>query len=208
MKDGGSRRGRGRRSSPPACATPRSCSSAPSRSSCSSRVPTWGICPRRRVAAYQRDIAMRLKYGAARWRVARELLTESLLLLRRRCRRPAARRGRIGDRPQFLPAQVVALAPAISLLSGRGALLGLALTVISAAVIGLVPGRSRPANLSPRVALGRRTERHGRPRGRPPASGFIVAEVALAVALWWRRLLVRSSCGFRRSISASIRRMS
>ncbi len=146
-----------------------------------------------RAAAHQRDIAMRLALGAARWRVARELLTESLLLsLAGAAGGLLLAAGGLAIAPQFLPAQVVALAPAISL-SGRVLAFGLALTVISAAVIGLVPV-VRAWRTSPRVWLS--AEGRSATGGRAVVrlrQAFIVAEVALAVALLaGAGLLVRS----------------
>ncbi len=136
-----------------------------------------------RAAAHQRDVAMRLALGAARWRVARELLTESLLLsLAGAAGGLLLAAGGLAIAPQLLPAQVVALAPDISL-SGRVLAFGLALTVISAVVIGLVPV-VRAWRTSPRVWLS--AEGRSATGGRTVVrlrQAFIVAEVALAVAL-------------------------
>ena len=125
-----------------------------------------------RAAAHQRDVAMRLALGAARWRVARELLTESLLLsLAGAAGGLLLAAGGLAIAPQLLPAQVVALAPDISL-SGRVLAFGLALTVISTVVDRPGSRRSRLANLSPRMAVERGPERDGRPHGRPLAPGL------------------------------------
>jgi putative ABC transport system permease protein len=146
-----------------------------------------------RAAAHQRDVAMRLALGAARWRVARELLSESLLL----ATIGAAAGLALADAglaiaPQFLPAQVLSLAPTLST-STRVVAFGLALAIVSAIVIGLIPV-VRAWRTSPRAWLS--AEGRSATGGRGVVrlrQAFIVAEVALAVALLaGAGLLVRS----------------
>jgi putative ABC transport system permease protein len=146
-----------------------------------------------RAAAHQRDVAMRLALGAARWRVARELLSESLLL----ATIGAAAGLALADTglaiaPRFLPAQVLSLAPALSM-NTRVVAFGLALAIVSAIVIGLIPV-VRAWRTSPRAWLS--TEGRSATGGRGVVrlrQAFIVAEVALAVALLaGAGLLVRS----------------
>jgi putative ABC transport system permease protein len=136
-----------------------------------------------RAASNQREVAVRLALGAARWRVARELLAESLLLsIAGAAGGLLLAAAGLAVAPRFLPAQVLSMDPDIAL-NGRVLAFGIALAIVSTVVIGLIP-IVRAWRTSRREWLS--TEGRRATGGRAVVRlrhAFIVAEVALAVAL-------------------------
>jgi putative ABC transport system permease protein len=146
-----------------------------------------------RAASQQRDVAVRLALGAARWRVARELLAESLVLSIAGCAGGLALAAAgLTIAPQFLPTEFTQMGADVRL-NMRVVGFGIGLAVVSAVIVGLVP-IFRAWRTAPREWL--KLEGHRATSGRALLRfrhAFIVTEVALAVALLvGAGLLVRS----------------
>jgi putative ABC transport system permease protein len=130
-----------------------------------------------RAAARRKEIALRVALGAGRWRVVRQLLTESLLL--------AAGGGAagllfawwgVGALLRFAPDELPR-AENISL-DGRALVFTLALTLLTGAAFGLVPAlQTSKADLNDAMKGG------GVGGGRWLRSGLVVTEVALSLVL-------------------------
>lgn len=130
----------------------------------------------------QRELAVRLAMGAARWRVARQLLTESLLL---------ALAGAAGG----LLIAYFGLKGAVAFLPARAAALGLGagvnarvlwwsvgLAIASGLLVGVIPA-VRATRADPQDALKADSRVGGDRRGQRLRQGLVVAEIALSVML-------------------------
>jgi predicted permease len=125
------------------------------------------------------EFALRASLGAGRWRLVRQVLTESLVI--------AAAGGCVGLlAAMFTTRLLVRLAPTNIprldevAVDGRVALFTLALTTVAAIVFGLVPAQQAArANLSATLKTSRQTDRGGA-RLR---STLVVVELALALVL-------------------------
>ena len=133
-----------------------------------------------RAAGRRREVALRLALGAGRWRVARQMLTESLML--------ALAGGALGaGLSVWLTDLLVALAPANTprlaeaSLDARVLLFATAATLLTGLAFGLVPAlQASKADLGESLKEGGRGSSGGRSRVR---SALVVAEVALSLLL-------------------------
>jgi putative ABC transport system permease protein len=135
-----------------------------------------------RATTRQREMAVRAALGADRWRLARHLLAESLLL--------AGAGGAAGVLLAWWSVTVIRTAVATKLpiarldevgLSGRVLLFAVAVAAASALVFGVVPALSAAGvSLTDALKEGGRTGSAGRGRARRV---FVVVEVALALVL-------------------------
>jgi putative ABC transport system permease protein len=145
-----------------------------------------------RAAARQREVALRAALGAGRWRIVRQLLTESLLM--------AVVGGALGVLMAWWGLQLLLdLSPANIprleniRLDGRALGFTLALSLLTGLIFGLAPAL-QTSHLEPGETLkdGGRTGSGGR-RAQHIRGAFIVAEVALTLALLvGAGLLIRS----------------
>jgi putative ABC transport system permease protein len=145
-----------------------------------------------RAANREREMAVRTAIGASRWRIARQLLTESLLL--------AVIGGGIGvalavwgtnvllavSRENFLDLRAVSM-------DGRVLAFAVGATMLSGLLFGFLPSYiSAHADISETLKEGGRGSSAGRQR-RMVRSGFVVAQISLAlVLLAGAGLLIRS----------------
>ncbi|MCA1619677.1 MAG: ABC transporter permease [Acidobacteria bacterium] len=133
-----------------------------------------------RAAGRRREVALRLALGAGRWRVARQMLTESLLL--------ALAGGALGaGLGVWLTDLLVALAPentprlAEASLDARVLLFAAGATLLTGLAFGIVPAlQASRADLGETLKEGGRGSSGGRSRVR---SALVVAEVALSLLL-------------------------
>ncbi|HEX6185245.1 MAG TPA: ABC transporter permease, partial [Pyrinomonadaceae bacterium] len=133
-----------------------------------------------RAAGRRREVALRLALGAGRWRVARQMLTESLLL--------ALAGGALGaGLSVWLTDLLVALAPANTprlaetSLDARVLLFVAGATLLTGLAFGIVPAlQASRADLGESLKEGGRGSSGGRSRVR---SALVVAEVALSLLL-------------------------
>jgi putative ABC transport system permease protein len=133
-----------------------------------------------RAAGRRREVALRLALGAGRWRVARQMLTESLLL--------ALAGGALGaGLSVWLTDLIVALAPrntprlAEASLDARVFLFAVGATLLTGLAFGIVPAlQASRADLGESLKEGGRGSAGGRSRVR---SGLVVSEVALSLLL-------------------------
>ncbi len=133
-----------------------------------------------RAAGRRREVALRLALGAGRWRVARQMLTESLLL--------ALAGGALGaGLSVWLTDLLVALAPentprlADASLDARVLLFAAGATLLTGLAFGVVPAlQASRADLGESLKEGGRGSTGGRSRVR---SALVVAEVALSLLL-------------------------
>ena len=145
-----------------------------------------------RVVGREREIAIRLSLGAGRWALARQFLTESLLI--------SVVGGALGLAVgQLVMSGLKAVMPPYALpseadvaLDWRVLLFSLGLTLLTGVIIGLFPAiqAARPnlTNSLKQGGIGSSTGAHGRVR-----NALVVAEVALAfVLLTGAGLLIRS----------------
>jgi putative ABC transport system permease protein len=146
-----------------------------------------------RAAGRQREIAVRLALGAARWRIARQLMIESLVLAIAGCAAGLflASAGLRAAIP-LLPAQVIALGPEIGL-DGRVLAFSALLAVAAGLLVGALPA-VQATRTDPHDSL--KSDGRGATSGRAARRlryGFVVAELALAlVLLAGGGLLIRS----------------
>ncbi len=145
-----------------------------------------------RGAARQREIAVRAALGAGRWRLARQLLTESALL--------AIVGGALGVLLAWWGLQLLldlnpANIPRLENIRLDGAALGftLGVSLLTGLIFGLVPAlQTSQQELGETLKEGGRSG-SGAPRAQRIRSAFIVAEVALTLALLiGAGLLIRS----------------
>jgi len=153
-----------------------------------------------RSAAREREIAVRAAIGASRWRVIRQMLTESFLLAALGCLGAllVARLGRDALwalRPPFLAPDSVTLAFDARVLGFTAAI-----TALTALVFGTLPAirASRPDLVGALKDSGRSAGLSG--RGRRVRSALVVVEMAVAlVALAGAGLFIRSLSVARQS---------
>ncbi len=151
-----------------------------------------------RASTRHREIAVRIALGAGHWRVARQLLIESLLIAGAGAVLGFAV-ARVGLRASIalLPAQIIALEPRIEL-SGRVLVVGIVASLVAGVFVGVLPS-----------LRGRRTDAfdalksEGRHTAGPVALrlrfGLIVAEISLAtILLVGAGLLVRTMTALSR----------
>jgi putative ABC transport system permease protein len=146
-----------------------------------------------RAAARQREIAVRLALGAARWRIARQLIVESLALAVAGCAAGLALAvAGLRAARSLLPAQVIALGPEIGLdarVLGFSALLA----IVAGLAVGVVPA-IQATRTDPHDSM--KSDARGATAGRGARRlrhAFVVAEIALAlVLLAGGGLLIRS----------------
>src|SRR6267154_1793713 len=151
-----------------------------------------------RAATRRHELAVRIALGASRARIARQLLTESVLI------------ALIGAAAGILVAfagvrALLALAPAGRIpridevhLNGWVLVFTLAVAVITGILFGVVPARSG-ARREPREALGHGMRLLGGPQRRIRA-GFVTGEIALALVLMTGAGLMIKSFLVRRSL--------
>jgi putative ABC transport system permease protein len=145
-----------------------------------------------RAAAREREVAIRFAMGAGRWRVARQLLTESILL--------SIAGGALGGLVAFWGTNALLAASPSNLLDLRAVpvdarllLFAGALSLLSGLLFGFLP-----AYLSTRSAISESLKEGGRgtttgKHRRVVRSGFVVAQMALAlILLAGSGLLIRS----------------
>jgi predicted permease len=150
-----------------------------------------------RGAARSREIAIRAALGAGRWRIVRQLLTESLVL----CLAGAA--AGVGLAHLGLEG-LVAISPAgvprleSAGIDGPALAISFALALAASVLAGLVPAlRTARPDLQTLLKEGGRSLGSGSPRDRV-RTGLLVAEVALAlVLLAGAGLLIRSAIGLQ-----------
>jgi putative ABC transport system permease protein len=141
-------------------------------------------------ARREREIAVRSALGAGRWRVARQLLTESLLLaLFGAAAGLLLARAGIALASRRLPVSVAA--PDSIAMDGRVLLFAAAVALLSAAVFGLFPA-FRAARRAEATHLREATSTEGL-RANRLRSGLIVAEIALSLALLFSAGLLAKS---------------
>src|SRR5438876_297 len=144
-----------------------------------------------RASVREREMAVRAAVGGGRWRIARQLLTESLMLAAvSSATGVMLAKGAIDALSKFGPEQLPRL-QAVSL-DGRILLLTIALTLLTGVLFGLAPAlQAGKANLNGLLKGGGRAGADGRQRRLRDT--LVVAEVALAlVLLIGTGLLVRS----------------
>ncbi len=134
-----------------------------------------------RAAGRERELAIRLALGARRWRIVRQLLTESLLigLLGGACGLLLASWG-AELLVRFAPEQI----PRLNETRNDGFVLGftLLLSMITAVATGLIPAlQSSKPDLN--SSLKESSRAAGGPRGHRARSALVIAEVALALVL-------------------------
>src|SRR5262245_43363120 len=135
-----------------------------------------------RAAGREREMAIRLALGAGSWRIARQLLTESLLvgLLGGACGLLLASWG-ADLLVKFAPEQI----PRLNETSNDGRVLGftLLLSLATAVAIGLIPAlQSSKHDLNSSLKESSRAAA-GRARGHRARSALVITEVALAMVL-------------------------
>jgi putative ABC transport system permease protein len=145
-----------------------------------------------RAAAREREVAIRVAMGAGRWRVARQLLTESLLL--------ALAGGILGAILAVWGTDALLAASPTNLLDLRSVTVdprllafAAALSILSGLLFGFLPSYfSTHVTISETLKEGSRSATSGK-RRRIVRSGFVVAQMALAlVLLAGSALLIRS----------------
>ena len=144
-----------------------------------------------RASAREREMAVRAAVGGGRWRIARQLLTESLLLAAVSSGTGVVlAKGAIDALSKFGPEQLPRL-QAVSL-DGRILLFTIALTLLTGVLFGLAPAlQAGKANLNGLLKGGGRAGADGRQRRLRDT--LVAAEVALALLLLiGTGLLVRS----------------
>jgi predicted permease len=144
-----------------------------------------------RASAREREMAVRAAVGGGRWRIARQLLTESLLLAAvSSATGVVLAKGAIDALSKFGPEQLPRL-QAVSL-DGRILLFTIALTLLTGVLFGLAPAlQAGKANLNGLLKGGGRAGGDGRQRRLQDT--LVAAEVALALLLLiGTGLLVRS----------------
>ncbi len=136
-----------------------------------------------RLSTRQRELAVRMALGASRWRVTRELLTESLVLAAAGCALglAVAAAGLAGS-TALLPDGIAALGIAASF-SGRVLAAGIALSILAAVAIAVLP-----AMLIGRMRAGDslKADSRGTTAGRRPhrmRQALVVVEIAVALVL-------------------------
>jgi putative ABC transport system permease protein len=145
-----------------------------------------------RGAGRKKEIAVRVALGASGWRIAAQLLLESLLLsLAGGALGVGLARAAVALLARFGPANIPGLAQAA--VDARMLLFALACSLASGLLFGAVPAlQARSANLSAALTDGGRGGTMGR-AGRALRNGLVVFEMALAVVvLIGAGLLMRS----------------
>jgi putative ABC transport system permease protein len=131
----------------------------------------------------QREMAVRIALGAGRWRVARQLLVESLMLAVAGCALGLllAESG-LRAAVSLLPAQLVALDPRVGF-SGRVMIVSIAAALVCAVIIGILPA-IRAMRTDPFETLKDDAQRTtASASANRVRHGLIVAEIALAMIL-------------------------
>jgi len=129
----------------------------------------------------QQEVAMRAALGASRWRLVRQLLTESVVLTV-----PAGMAGigvaylLQGMLLRLLPVSTVGVSRPV--LDGTVLLFALGASVVTGLVVGVVPAlRGAAVSLTPHLGTGRQACE--RPGGSRLRSGLVVAQIAISVVL-------------------------
>jgi putative ABC transport system permease protein len=136
-----------------------------------------------RLSTRQRELAVRMALGASRWRVTRELLTESLVLALVGCALGlAVAASGLAASTALLPDRIAALGIAATF-SVRVLAAGIAVSILSAVAIAVLPamliGRMRSADSL-------KSDSRGTTAGRRPhrmRQALVVVEVAVALVL-------------------------
>ncbi len=131
----------------------------------------------------QREMAVRIALGAGRWRVARQLLVESLMLASAGCALGLllAESG-LRAAVSLLPAQLVALDPRVGF-SGRVMIVSIAAALVCAVIVGILPA-IRAMRTDPFETLKDDAQRTtASASANRVRHGLIVAEIALAMIL-------------------------